>query len=84
MCFGLLQTRHGNSGVETAGQSKPSQPALNAGSTGAIDKERALPSLDTKYNQTVSGIVQTSIFPPESHNRSASVFLQSLSYKKST
>lgn len=63
--FGLLQTPHGNSGVETARQSKPSQLAMEAGSTeGITGKERVLPSLDTKHNQTVPGIVQIPVSPP--------------------
>lgn len=59
MRFGLLllQTPHGNSGVEIARQSKPSQLAIKAGPReGTTDKERALPSLQTRHNQTVSDI----------------------------
>lgn len=73
MHFGLLQTPHGNGGVETARQSKPSQLAVEAGSTeGTTGWERALPSPDTKHNQTVAGIVQISVSPPKSYNTSGS------------
>lgn len=79
MRFGLLQKPHGNSGVEMARQSKPRQLVIKAGPTeGRTDKERALPSLHTKHYQTISGIVQTSIFPPKSHNTTGSRSLPSI------
>lgn len=66
----LLQTPHGNSGAERA---RHSQLAVKAGSTEEIsDKERALTSLDTNHNQTISGSAQTLIFPLESHNTTGS------------
>lgn len=70
MCLRLLQTPHGNSGAERA---RNSQLAVKAGSTEEIsDKKRALPSLDTNHNQTISGSSQTLIFPLESHNTAGS------------
>lgn len=69
MCLRLLQTPHGNSGAERA---RHSQLAVKAGSTEEISDKRALPSLDTNHNQTISGSSQTLIFPLESHNTAGS------------
>lgn len=89
MRFGLLQTPYGNSGVEIARQSKPSQLAIKAGFTeGTTDKERALLSLGTKHNQTVPGIgSDIGISPSLITQLVLEVFLQSVSHthtKKST
>lgn len=56
-----------------AERARHSQLAVKAGSTEEIsDKERALTSLDTNHNQTISGSAQTLIFPLESHNTTGS------------